>query len=137
MHRVVRGRPLADRACRNGRVEGVVGRLYLDRQFPTIAPQLHAGVALILGIMMGYTVMITAMLLPYGCLADLHGRVRIYAYGFVIFTVSSALCGVAPTGAILLVGLLIQGVGAAFQWSNSTAILTEHMPKLARLCSRH
>ena len=122
MHRVVRGRPLADRACRNGRVEGVVGRLYLDRQFPTIAPQLHAGVALILGIMMGYTVMITAMLLPYGCLADLHGRVRIYAYGFVIFTVSSAL---------------IQGVGAAFQWSNSTAILTEHMPKLARLCSRH
>lgn len=122
MHRVVRGRPLADRACRNGRVEGVVGRLYLDRQFPTIAPQLHAGVALILGIMMGYTVMITAMLLPYGCLADLHGRARIYAYGFVIFTVSSAL---------------IQGVGAAFQWSNSTAILTEHMPKLARLCSRH
>lgn len=104
----------------------------LTVSLPTIARQLHTGVALMLWIMMGYTVMITALLLPFGRLADLHGRVRLYGYGFVIFTVSSALCGFAPTGMFLLVGRLIQGVGAALLWSNSTAILTDAFPKSGR-----
>jgi EmrB/QacA subfamily drug resistance transporter len=99
---------------------------------PTIARDLHTGVALMLWIMMGYTVMITALLLPFGRLADIHGRVRLYGIGFVVFTASSALCGFAPTGDLLLAGRLIQGVGAALLWSNSTAILTDAFPKSGR-----
>lgn len=99
---------------------------------PTIARELHTGVAMMLWIMMGYTVMITALLLPFGRLADLHGRVRMYGYGFVVFTVSSALCGFAPNGDLLLIGRLIQGIGSALLWSNSTAILTDAFPKTGR-----
>ncbi|NMP23955.1 MFS transporter [Sulfobacillus harzensis] len=104
----------------------------LTVSLPTIARQMHTGVALMLWIMMGYTVMITALLLPFGRLADLHGRVRMYGYGFVIFTGSSALCGFAPSGHLLLFGRLIQGIGAALLWSNSTAIVTDAFPKSGR-----
>jgi len=104
----------------------------LTVSLPTISRELHTGVALMLWIMMGYTVMITALLLPFGRLADLHGRVRFYGIGFIVFTVSSALCGFAPTGDLLLVGRLIQGVGSALLWSNSTAILTDAFPKSGR-----
>lgn len=104
----------------------------LTVSLPTIARQLHTGVALMLWIMMGYTAMVTALLLPFGRLADMHGRVKFYGYGFVIFAGSSALCGFAPTGTLLLIGRLIQGIGSALLWSNSTAILTDAFPKTGR-----
>jgi EmrB/QacA subfamily drug resistance transporter len=99
---------------------------------PTIARQLHTGVGLMLWILMGYTMMITALLLPFGRLADLHGRVRFYGLGFIIFTAASAWCGFSQTGWWLLLGRLVQGVGAALLWSNSTAILTDAFPREGR-----
>ncbi len=104
----------------------------LTVSLPTIARQLHTGVALMLWIMMGYTAMITALLLPFGRWADLHGRVRFFGYGFIIFAGSSAMCGFAPTGPLLLIGRLIQGIGSALLWSNSTAILTDAFPTAGR-----
>lgn len=104
----------------------------LTVSLPTIARQLHTGVGLMLWIMMGYTAMITALLLPFGRLADIHGRVKFYGAGFIIFAGSSALCGFAPNGELLLVGRLMQGVGSALLWSNSTAILTDAFPKAGR-----
>jgi EmrB/QacA subfamily drug resistance transporter len=97
----------------------------LTVSLPTIARQLDTGVALMLWIMMGYTVIITALLLPLGRLADLHGRVRFYGFGFIIFTLASALCGFTTDGRWLMIGRLVQGIGAALLWSNSTAILTD------------
>lgn len=100
----------------------------LTVSLPTIAVALHTGVGLMLWIMMGYTVVITALLLPLGRLADLHGRVRFYLAGFIIFTVGSACSGLSQDGMMLLGGRLVQGVGAALMWSNSTAILTDAFP---------
>ncbi len=100
----------------------------LTVSIPTIAVSLHTGVALMLWIMMGYTVVITALLLPLGRLADLKGRVRFYLAGFIIFTVGSAFSGLSQDGMMLLGGRIVQGVGAALMWSNSTAILTDAFP---------
>jgi len=88
----------------------------LTVSLPTVADALHTGVGLMLWIMMGYTVVITALLLPLGRLADLHGRVRFYLAGFVIFTVGSACSGLSQNGMMLLGGRLVQGVGAALMW---------------------
>ncbi len=104
----------------------------LTVSLPTIARQLNTGVGLMLWIMMGYTAMVTALLLPFGRLSDLHGRVTFYGYGFIIFAGSSALCGVAPTGELLLMGRLVQGIGSALLLANSTAILTDAFPKSGR-----
>jgi EmrB/QacA subfamily drug resistance transporter len=100
----------------------------LTVSLPTIARELHTGVGLMLWIMMGYTVVITALLLPLGRLADMRGRVRYYLAGFILFTAGSLFSGLSFTGVMLLFGRMFQGVGAALMWSNSTAILTDAFP---------
>ena len=100
----------------------------LTVSLPTIARDLNTGVSLMLWIMMGYTVVITALLLPLGRLADMRGRVRFYLAGFIIFTLGSLFSGLSWSGVALLGGRMFQGIGAALMWSNSTAILTDAFP---------
>jgi EmrB/QacA subfamily drug resistance transporter len=100
----------------------------LTVSLPTIARDLNTGVGLMLWIMMGYTVVITALLLPLGRLADMRGRVRFYLAGFIIFTLGSLFSGLSWSGPALLCGRMFQGIGAALMWSNSTAILTDAFP---------
>src|SRR3989475_7611521 len=60
-----------------------------------------------------------------GRIADLHGRVRLYNMGFAIFTIGSLLSGLSLTAEELLAFRLVQGVGAAFLFVNSVAIVTD------------
>src|SRR5262245_12355344 len=53
-------------------------------------------------VVIAYLVMIAALLLTIGRLSDMIGRKRIWAAGLSIFTVSSALCGAAPSLALLI-----------------------------------
>src|SRR5437870_757118 len=72
-----------------------------------------------------YRLMITVLLVGFGRIADLYGRVRLYNMGFVIFTVGSLLSGLSLTAEELLVFRLVQGVGAALLFVNSVAIVTD------------
>jgi len=87
----------------------------------------------LLWMLMGYGVVTATLLLSFGRLSDMYGRVRLYNIGFLIFTLGSILLFLTPdigdTGAIeLIVFRLLQGVGAAFIFSNSAAILTDAFP---------
>jgi MFS family permease len=78
-------------------------------------------------------VVTATLLLSFGRLSDMYGRVRLYNIGFAIFTVGSLLLFLTPNtgdvGAIELIFFrLIQAVGAAFIFSNSAAILTDAFP---------
>ena len=79
-------------------------------------------------VIMGYMLVSATLLLTFGRLADIYGRVKLYNLGFAVFTVGSALCSVAPTGSILVLFRLIQGVGGALIFSNNAAILTDTFP---------
>jgi MFS family permease len=86
-----------------------------------------------LWILMGYMVVTTTLLVTFGRISDMFGRVRFYNLGFAIFTVGSALLSITPgtgsTGALELVLFrLVQGLGAGFLFSNSAAILTDAFP---------
>lgn len=63
-------------------------------------------------------------LVPFGRLADIYGRKRIFTYGVITFTTFSFLGGIAPTGALLIVSRGMQGMGAAMIFGTSVAILT-------------
>ena len=63
-------------------------------------------------------------LVPFGRLADIYGRKRIFNYGIVVFTIFSFLSGIAPTGALLIASRAMQGMGAAMIFGTSVAILT-------------
>jgi EmrB/QacA subfamily drug resistance transporter len=79
-------------------------------------------------IILGYVLVTASLLLTIGRLADLYGRVRLYNVGFAIFTIGSGLCSLAPNGGSLVLFRLVQGVGAALIFANSTAILTDAFP---------
>jgi MFS family permease len=87
----------------------------------------------LLWVLMIYGVVTATLLLTCGRLSDMFGRVRLYNIGFAIFTVGSVLLFLTPStgsaGALELIFFrLIQGVGAAFIFSNSAAIITDAFP---------
>jgi EmrB/QacA subfamily drug resistance transporter len=96
---------------------------------PTIAKQLPGtSVFILLWILLGYALLTAVLLLNFGRLGDMFGRVRLYTLGFGIFTVGSALCGLSQTGTELVLFRLVQGVGAALLFANSAAIITDAFP---------
>jgi EmrB/QacA subfamily drug resistance transporter len=96
---------------------------------PTIGRQLPGATATtLLWILLGYSLLTAVILLNFGRLSDLFGRVRLYVLGFAVFTVGSLLCGLSQTGIELVGFRLVQAVGAGFLFSNSAAIITDAFP---------
>jgi MFS family permease len=92
---------------------------------------------LLLWMLMGYSAVTTVLLVTFGRIADIFGRVRIYNLGFVVFTIGSLLCAVTPsvgtTGALELIAFrMLQGVGGACLFANSVALLTDAFPASQR-----
>ena len=87
----------------------------------------------LLWVLMGYGVVTATLLLSFGRLSDMFGRVKLYNIGFAIFTLGSVLLFLTPDtgdlGAIELIAFrIVQAVGASFTFSNSAAILTDAFP---------
>jgi MFS family permease len=99
---------------------------------PSIAYELHASLLTLVWIAIGYWVVTASVLLTFGRLADMFGRVKLYNMGFAVFTIGSALCSISSTGEQLIVFRVVQAVGAAFLFSNSAAIITDVFPENER-----
>ena len=99
---------------------------------PSIANELHTSLITLVWIAIGYWVVTASMLLTFGRLADMFGRVKLYNLGFALFTIGSGLCCVSQTGEQLIVFRIIQAFGAAFIFSNSSAILSDSFPESER-----
>ncbi len=86
-----------------------------------------------LWLLLGYMVVTATLLVTFGRISDMFGRVRLYNLGFLIFAIGSILLWLTPgtgnTGALeLIIFRLIQGVGSGFLFANSTAIITDAFP---------
>ncbi len=91
------------------------------------------GFPILIWLLLGYGIVTATLLVTFGRISDMFGRVRLYNLGFAIFTVGSFLAYLTPsTGSLgameLIVFRIVQGVGAAFLWSNSAAIVTDAFP---------
>jgi MFS family permease len=87
----------------------------------------------LLWIMMGYLLVTAVLVVAFGRLGDMWGRVRMYNAGFAVFTVGSLLLAATPltggAGAIWIIGMrFVQAVGGALLFANSQAILTDAFP---------
>jgi EmrB/QacA subfamily drug resistance transporter len=107
---------------------GVDARIVLVG-LPTIAEQLHAGVADVIWVSQAYLFASTLGLLLIGRTTDLVGRVKIYNCGFIVFTIGSGLAALSFTTLELILSRMVQGVGAAMIITNSAAILTDATPR--------
>src|SRR5690242_3848284 len=80
---------------------------------PAIKAGLHFSEADLQWVQNAYILIFGGFLLLGGRAADLFGRRRLYLLGLSLFTISSLFAGLAPTGGVLLLGRVLQGVGAA------------------------
>lgn len=100
---------------------------------PTIIRDLPGtGTVEAIWIVMGYILISATLLLAFGRISDLYGRVKVYRLGFAVFTLGSALCSLAPNGLSLVLFRLVQGTGGALIFSNNAAIITDAFPVTER-----
>jgi MFS family permease len=90
-----------------------------------------------LWLLMGYMLVTAVLVVSFGRLGDMFGRVRMYNLGYVIFTVFSILLSVTwmhgPAAAIYMIVMRVfQGVGGALIMANSSAIITDAFPRTQR-----
>jgi MFS family permease len=100
-------------------------------------PLQQGNVSYLLWMIMGFLLVTAVLVVTFGRLGDMFGRVRIYSLGFVVFTVGSLALGFDPLdgggGALWLIGWrIVQGIGAAMLFANSAAILTDAFPSSQR-----
>ena len=87
----------------------------------------------LLWMFMGFLVVSAVLVVSFGRLSDMFGRVRMYNLGFAIFSVASIFLTVTwqhgVAGALwLIIWRVVQGIGGAFLFANSAAILTDAFP---------
>jgi EmrB/QacA subfamily drug resistance transporter len=76
----------------------------------------------------GYFVVIAALLVPAGGLADRFGHKRVFLLGLASFTAASLLCALAPSLGLLIAVRVLQGIGAAMVIPTSLAIVLDSFP---------
>ncbi|MGO8722742.1 MAG: MFS transporter, partial [Acidimicrobiales bacterium] len=96
-------------------------------------PLAPANVSYFLWVFMGFLLVTAVLVVSLGRVGDIYGRVRMYNLGFAIFTLFSILLSVTwltgAAGALwIIIMRVFQGVGGAFLFANSSAILTDAFP---------
>ena len=95
---------------------------------PPIGREFAMDAVLLAWIPTSYLLSAAVFLLPFGRIADIYGRKRIFTYGIAIYTISSLLAATS-TSAIMLISLRIpQGIGGAMIFGTGVAILTSAYP---------
>ncbi|HTX60856.1 MAG TPA: MFS transporter [Methanobacterium sp.] len=100
----------------------------LSIALPLIGKDLTGSVILLSWLPTVFVLANTAFLLPFGKLADIHGRKRIFTYGVVIYTAASLLAALAPSITLLIFGSFLQGFGCSLIFATAVALLSSVYP---------
>lgn len=95
---------------------------------PRMIQDLHSNLVVMTWVIVGYLIATTLLLLTFGRMADMFGRVRMYNLGFAVFTLGSLLCGLALNDYLLIVFRVLQGIGGSMLTTNAMVIITEVFP---------
>ena len=97
-------------------------------------PLVPSNTSYFLWVFLGFLLVTAVLVVSLGRVGDIYGRVKMYNLGFAVFTFFSILLSVTwltgPAGALwIIIMRIFQGVGGAFLFANSTAILTDAFPQ--------
>ena len=111
-----------------GQLMSIVDGTIVNVALPQIQRDLHFSQSNLTWVLNGYLITFGSFLLLCGRLGDLIGRRRIFLIGVALFTVSSAVCGLAQSQGQLVVARFVQGLGGAGVVSAIVAIITSEFP---------
>lgn len=95
---------------------------------PNMSDELHVTMAQIEWVVTGFLIAIVATILIFGRLGDIKGKIKIFKFGVVIFTLGSLLCGFTNSLPILVLARVIQAIGAAATMATNQGIITQVFP---------
>ena len=93
--------------------------------FPAMTAALHSTISTIIWVILIYMIVVAVFSTQFGRIGDIYGRAKMFNLGFVVFTIASFLCGIAPTDISLIIFRAIQAIGGALISSNSSAIIAD------------
>jgi EmrB/QacA subfamily drug resistance transporter len=96
---------------------------------PDLERALGTSILSLVWVILAYMISSTVLVLFAGRLSDLFGRKQAYVAGFVAFAVASLGAGFAANGTELIVWRIVQGIGGAFLFANSSALVTDAFPR--------
>ncbi len=99
---------------------------------PDMMTRLDVGLGEILWILNGYLLALASLLVFFGRLGDLAGPRRLFVAGLALFTLASALCGLANDPAQLIAARVVQGVGAAILSPQAFVLIAAIFPPQRR-----
>jgi EmrB/QacA subfamily drug resistance transporter len=95
---------------------------------PSIQRSLHASLSALEWTVNAYTLTFAVLMVTGGRLGDIFGRRRVFLFGVVVFGISSAAIGFAPSDTVLVAFRAVQGIGAAFMMPATLSIITQAFP---------
>jgi len=95
---------------------------------PSIEKEFQIDAVLLSWVATSYLLAAAISLVPFGRLADIYGRKKIFTYGIVVFTISSFLSAISISAPMLILFRVFQGIGSAMIFATGMAILTSVFP---------
>ncbi|MFQ6067688.1 MAG: MFS transporter, partial [bacterium] len=95
---------------------------------PSIGREFAMDAVLLSWVATSYLLAAAMFLVPFGRIADIRGRKRIFTYGILIYTVSSFLSAISTSATVLISFRILQGIGGAMIFGTAVAILTSVFP---------
>src|SRR5213592_4498679 len=92
---------------------------------PDLERSLGTSLLSLVWVILAYMIASTVLVVTAGRLSDLFGRKKAYVAGFLVFSVASLGAGFAGTGTELILWRIAQGIGGAFLFANSAALVTD------------
>jgi EmrB/QacA subfamily drug resistance transporter len=99
---------------------------------PCIAREFGIDAVVLSWVATSYLLASAVSLVPFGRLADIYGRKKIFTYGITVFTIASFLSAFSTSGFMLIAFRVFQGIGSAMIFATGIAILTSVFPSHER-----
>ena len=95
---------------------------------PSIGKEFNMDAVLLSWVTLSYLLSGAIFLVPFGRMADIHGRKKTFLLGFVIYTITSLFCGIATSPLLLIAFRLLNGVGTSMSAGTGMAMLISIYP---------
>ena len=100
----------------------------LNVALPSIGQEYSMDAVLLGWVATSFLLAAAMFLVPFGRIADIHGRKKVFTLGTAVFTAASLLAGLAPSATVLICARALQGIGSAMIFGTGVAILTSVFP---------